>query len=79
MLTVTDVVPFLVDSDTGLEPITDKMDMNRKSRLLQRVPDSEQGVCPEIDNEGVNVDLLNEDDCVKIISDSDNFTWNRWK
>jgi hypothetical protein len=39
--------------------------MNLMSLLLQRVPDSEQGVCPESDNGGVNVDLSNEDDCVK--------------
>jgi hypothetical protein len=55
------------------------MDMNRKSRLLQQVPDSEQGVCPESDAEGVNVDLSNGDDCVKIIANSENFTWNRRK
>jgi hypothetical protein len=79
MLPVTDVVPFLVDSDTGLEPSTDDMDMNRTSRLLQRFPDSEQGVCPDSDDEGVNVDLSNVDDCVKIIADSDNFTWNKRK
>jgi hypothetical protein len=79
MLPVTDVVPFLVYSDTGLEPSTDEMDMNYMSRLLQRVPDSEQGVCPDSDDEGVNVDLSNEDDCVKIIADSGNFTWNRRK
>jgi hypothetical protein len=79
MLPVTDVVFFLIDSDTGLEPSTDEMDMNRMSRLLQRVPDSQQGVCPESDDEGVNVDLSNEDDCVKIIADSENFTWNRRK
>jgi hypothetical protein len=79
MLPVTDVLPFLVDSDTGLEPSMDEMDMNRMSRLLQRVPDSDQGVYPESDDEGVNVDLSNEDDCVKIISNLDNFTWNRRK
>jgi hypothetical protein len=55
------------------------MDMNRTSLLLQRVPKSEQRVCPYSDDEGVNVDLSNEDDCVKIIADSDNFTWNRRK
>jgi hypothetical protein len=48
MLPVNDVVPFLVDSDTGLEPNMDEMDMNRTSRLLQRVPDSEQGVYPKV-------------------------------
>jgi hypothetical protein len=79
MLPVTDVVPFLVDSDTGLEPSTAEMDTNPTSRLLQRVTESEQGVCPGSDNEGVNVDLSNEDECVKIIADSDNFTWNRRK
>jgi hypothetical protein len=79
MLPVTDVVPFLVDSDTGLEPSTDEMDMNRTSRLRQRFPDSEQGVCPESDDEGVNVDLSNEDEYVKSIADSDKFTWNRRK
>jgi hypothetical protein len=26
-----------------------------------------------------NVDLSNEDDCVKIIANSENFTWNRRK
>jgi hypothetical protein len=77
MLPVTDVVPFLVDSDTGLEPSADEMDMNRTSCLLQRVPDSEQGICPDSDDEGVNVDLSNEDDCVKSIADSENITWNR--
>jgi hypothetical protein len=79
MLPVTDVVPFLVDSDTGLEPSTDDMDMNRTGRLLQRVPDSEQRFCLESDDEGVNVDLSNEDDFVKITADSNNFTWNRQK
>jgi hypothetical protein len=78
MLPVTDVVPFLVDSDTCLEPSTDEMDMNRICHLLQRVPDSEQGVCPDSDNKGDNVDLSNEDDCVKIIAYSDNLTRNRW-
>jgi hypothetical protein len=55
------------------------MDMNRTSRLLQRVPNSEHGVCPESDDEGVNVDLSKEYDWVKIVADSDNFTWNRLK
>jgi hypothetical protein len=77
MLRVTDVVPILVDSDTGLEPSTDEMDMNCTSHLLQRVPDSEQGFFPESDDEGVNVDLTNGDDCVKIIANSEIFTWNR--
>jgi hypothetical protein len=54
------------------------MDMNRTSLLLQRVPKSEQRVCPYSDDEGVNVDLSNEDDCVKIIAYSDNLTRNRW-
>jgi hypothetical protein len=79
MLPVTDVVPCLVDSDTGLEPSMDEMDMNLMSHLLQRVPDSEQGVYPDSDDDDVNVDLLNGDDCVKIIADSENFTWNRRK
>jgi hypothetical protein len=71
MFPVTEVVPFLIDSDTGLEPSTDEMDTSHTSHLLQWFPDSEQGVCPDSDNEGVNVDLLNEDNCVKIISDLD--------
>jgi hypothetical protein len=76
MLPVAELVPFIVDEDTGLGPPTDKNDRNRMSRLLHWIPDSEQGVCPYIDNNGINVDLSNEEDFVKTIADTDTFTRN---
>jgi hypothetical protein len=36
-------------------------------------------VCPESSNEGNDVDLSNEDECVRIIAGSNNFAWNRRK
>jgi hypothetical protein len=79
MLPSAEVVPFLVDVDAGLAPPTYKTDRNWTSRLLHRVPDSEQGVCPESDDEGDYADLSNGHDCVRIIADSGNFMWNRQK
>jgi hypothetical protein len=48
MLPLYEVVPFLVDKGVviGVVPLTHKTDSNHRSRLLHRVPDSEQGVCP---------------------------------
>jgi hypothetical protein len=77
ILPVAEVVPLIVDEDTGVGAPTDKNDRNRMSRLLHRVPDSEQGVCLDSDDDDINVDLSNEEDCVKIIADADKFTWNQ--
>jgi hypothetical protein len=74
MLPVAEVVPLIVDEDTGFGPPTDENDRNRTTRLIHRVPDSEQGVCPDSDDNGITVDRSNEKDCVKIIADTDNFT-----
>jgi hypothetical protein len=81
MLPLAQVVPFPVDEDVvaGLFPPTDETDRNRTSHLLYRVTDSEQGMCPESGDEGYDVDLSNEDNCVRIIADSENFTWHRRK
>jgi hypothetical protein len=80
ILPLAEVVPFLVDEDmvAGVAP-PDKTDRNHTSILLHRVPDSEKGVCPESGNEVNDVNLSNEDDCVRIIANSENFTLNRMK
>jgi hypothetical protein len=78
-LPVAEVVPIIVDEDTGVGAPNDKNDRNRMSCLLHRLPDSEQGVCPDSDDDDISFDLSNEEDCVKIIADADNFTWNRRK
>jgi hypothetical protein len=76
MLPSAEVAPLLVDADAGIVPLTKETDRNRTSHLLHRVPDSEQGVHSKSDDKGNNVNLSNEDDCVRIIADSDNFVWN---
>jgi hypothetical protein len=79
MLLVAEVLPLIVDEDTGVGTPTDENDRNRTIRLLHRVPDRKQGVYPDSDDGGINVDLSNEEDCVSIIADAENFTWNRRK
>jgi hypothetical protein len=79
MLPIAEVMPLIIDEYTGVGAPTDENDSNRTSCLLHRVPDSEQRVFPDSDDGGINVDLSNEEDCVKSIAGADNFTWNRQK
>jgi hypothetical protein len=77
-LHIAEVVSFLVHDDVvaGVS-LPDETDRNCTSCLLHRVPDSDQGVYPESGDEGNDVNLSQENDCIWIIADSDNFTWHR--
>jgi hypothetical protein len=81
MLPLAEVVHFLLDEDVDakLAPTTDETDRNHTSCPLHMLPDSEPGACPESGGEGDDFNLSNEDDCIRINADSDNFTWHRRK
>jgi hypothetical protein len=81
MLPADEVHPYL-DGIPATGPPTEGVDdSDRITLMINRIPDSELGLCPDSDDErGIGLDLTEESDCVRIISDADPFddaTWIR--
>jgi hypothetical protein len=79
MLPANDAHPYLVYVlPTGPSPMGID-DSDQITRMINIVPDSELGLCPDSDDEGSNdLDLTEESDCVRIISDADPFDDVTW-
>jgi hypothetical protein len=73
MVPVDEVHPYVVDAILAGAQQSDLLDdSNRITRMINHVPESDLGPCPESDDEGGDdFDLTEESDCVRIISDSD--------
>jgi hypothetical protein len=83
MLPVDEVHPYLVDVPETGPPLEGVDDIDQITRIINCIPDSEISVCPDSDDEGgVDLDLTEESDRVRIILDadpSDDHTWSRSK
>jgi hypothetical protein len=83
MFSADEVHPYLVDVQATDPPPEGVDDSDQITCMISSIPDSELGLCPDSDDEGgVGLDLTEESDCVRIISDADpldDATWVRKK
>jgi hypothetical protein len=79
MLSANEVHPYLVDALATSPPLEGDKDSDRITCMINRVPDSEIGLCSDSNDEGgFDLELTEESECVWIILDADPFDDAIW-